>query len=235
MNKNQIIAKIENFAPLHLAEDWDCSGWLVETDRNDVAKVMLCLTVTDDILKQAKSQNCDMVIAHHPLFEIKCHSELVSESFKPSIDIYCAHTNMDRTKGGTTDTLIAELGLTVLSEDDFVRYVDFETTVNDFVEKLSVISKNLRVVNNKNVQNIKKIAFCAGSGSEFIPQAKQNGADAYVTGDIKFHTALESDLILFDLGHFESEILVLKVFEELLQGQVEVVYAKEKSPFKTIL
>ena len=226
MDKNQIIKLIENFAPLHLAEEWDCSGWIVETDRHDVSKVMLCLTVTDDIIKQAKSQNCDMIISHHPLF-------FVPFDYK-DIDIYCAHTNLDRAKGGTTDTLIANLELEVSSEDDFVRYVDFETTVNDFAKKLSAISKNLRYVNNKNVQNIKKIAFCAGSGSEFISLAKDNGADAYVTGDLKFHTALDSEIVLFDLGHFESEIFVLRVFEELLRGQVEVIYAKESSPFKTI-
>lgn len=226
MDKNQIIKQIENFAPLHLAEEWDCSGWIVETDRHDVSKVMLCLTVTDDIIKQAKSQNCDMIISHHPLF-------FVPFNYK-DIDIYCAHTNLDRAKGGTTDTLIANLELEVSSEDDFVRYVDFETTVNDFAKKLSAISKNLRYVNNKNVQNIKKIAFCAGSGSEFISLAKDNGADAYVTGDLKFHTALDSEIVLYDLGHFESEIFVLRVFEELLRGQVEVVCAKESSPFKTI-
>lgn len=226
MDKNQIIKQIENFAPLHLAEEWDCSGWIVETDRHDVSKVMLCLTVTDDIIKQAKSQNCDMIISHHPLF-------FVPFDYK-DIDIYCAHTNLDRAKGGTTDTLIANLGLEISSEDDFVRYVDFETTVNDFAKKLSAFSKNLRYVNNKNVQNIKKIAFCAGSGSEFISLAKDNGADAYVTGDLKFHTALDSEIVLYDLGHFESEIFVLRVFEELLRGQVEVVCAKESSPFKII-
>ena len=226
MDKNRIVKQIENFAPLHLAEEWDCSGWLVETDRHEVSKIMLCLTVTDDVISQAKSQNCDMIISHHPLF-------FVPFEYK-NIDIYCAHTNLDRANGGTTDTLIAKLGLKVSESDDFVRYVNCETSVDDFAKKLSEISKNLRYVNNKNVQKIKKIAFCAGSGSEFISNAKENGADAYVTGDVKFHTALDSEIVLFDLGHFESEIFVLRVFEELLRGQVEVIYAKESSPFKII-
>ena len=80
MDKKKLVQIIENFAPLQLAEPWDCSGWLVETDKVDVNKVMFCLTVTDDVVKQAKAQNCDMIISHHPLFEINCHSELVSES-----------------------------------------------------------------------------------------------------------------------------------------------------------
>lgn len=236
MDKKKIVQIIENFAPLELAEAWDCSGWLVETDKAEVNKVMLCLTVTDDIVRQAKSQNCDMIISHHPLFEINCHSELVSESMKPEIDIYCAHTNLDRTQGGTTDKLLKTLDLTVseIGEDGFVRYSTCKTSVKDFAQKLCQISKNVRLVNNKKVTELNKIAFCSGSGSEFIKEAISNGADAYVTGDLKFHTAVESDIVLFDIGHFESEVPVLEVFKNLLQNGVEVVFADEKSPFETI-
>ena len=94
-----------------------------------------------------------------------------------------------------------------------------------------MISPNLRYVNNFNKQKIKQIAFCAGSGSEFIQEAFEYGADALVTGDLKFHTALDSPIILFDLGHFESEIMVLDVFEKILNSSVSIIKAKEKSPF----
>ena len=229
MDKKKIVQIIENFAPLELAEAWDCSGWLVETDKAEVNKVMLCLTVTDDIVSQAKSQNCDMIISHHPLFFIPLEYS--------GIDIYCAHTNLDRTQGGTTDKLLKTLDLTVseIGEDGFVRYSIYKTSVKDFAQKLCQISENVRLVNNKNVTELNKIAFCAGSGSEFIKEAILNGADAYVTGDLKFHTAVESDIVLFDIGHFESEIPVLNVFKKLLRSEIEVVFAKEESPFKYCL
>jgi len=228
MDKKKIVQIIENFAPLELAEAWDCSGWLVETHKAEVKKVMLCLTVTDDIVTQAKSQNCDMIISHHPLFFIPLEYS--------GIDIYCAHTNLDRTQGGTTDKLLKTLDLTVseIGEDGFVRYSIYKTSVKDFAQKLCQISKNVRLVNNKNVTELNKIAFCAGSGSEFIKEAISNGVDAYVTGDLKFHTAVESDIVLFDIGHFESEVPVLAVFKNLLQNEVEVTFAYEKSPFETI-
>lgn len=222
MNKYDVINKIEKFAPPELAEEWDCSGWGVETRKTEVCKIMLCLTVTDDIVKQALENNCDMIISHHPLFYVPLSWN--------KIDIYSAHTNLDRADGGTTDTLISELGLMINEKDDFLRFADVHTSVEDFCQKLSEISPNLRYVNNKNTRCLKKIAFCAGSGSEFINEAYENGADALVTGDIKFHTALESPIVLFDIGHFESEILVLKVFEKLLEG-INTLRAVEKSPF----
>lgn len=57
MDKHEIVTKIEKYAPLELAENWDCSGWAVNTCKCDVKKVMLALTVTEDIIKQAREKN----------------------------------------------------------------------------------------------------------------------------------------------------------------------------------
>ena len=230
MNKYEITKRIEKFAPPEMAEKWDCSGWIVETENQDIQKIMLCLTVTDNIIQQALEQNCNMIISHHPLFN-------VSIKYK-NIDIYCAHTNLDRAKGGTTDTLIKTLGLAKFivanSDEGFVRYINYETSLQDFVKRLKKISPHLRYVNNKGVTKLKRIAFCAGSGTEFIQEAFENGADALVTGDLKFHTALDSPIVVFDIGHFESEVLVLSVFEQIIGNGIGFVYAKEKSPFISI-
>lgn len=230
MNKYEITKRIEKFAPPETQEKWDCSGWLVETENQDIKKIMLCLTVTDDVVRQAREQNCDMIVSHHPLFN-------VSIKYK-NIDIYCAHTNLDRTKGGTTDTLIKTLGLAKFivanSGEGFVRYINYETSLQDFIKRLKKISPHLRYVNNKGVTQLKRMAFCAGSGTEFIQEAFENGADALVTGDLKFHTALDSPIVVFDIGHFESEVLVLSVFEQIIGNGIGFVYAKEKSPFISI-
>lgn len=228
MDKASIVRTIENFAPLKLQEEWDCSGWIVETSKREVEKVMLCLTVTNEIIRQAKEKNCDMIISHHPLFCVPIEYR--------DIDIYCAHTNLDRTDGGTTDVLINTLGLDgykiqVGEEIPFVRYADYEASIEEFAGILSGISGNLRIINPYKIKSVKKIAFCSGSGSEFINEAYKNGADALVTGDIKFHTAVESPIVLFDVGHFESEVLVLKVFDMLINDMVDVIYADEESPF----
>ncbi len=238
MYKYKITERIESFAPSETQEDWDCSGWGINIEGYDeIRKIMLCLTVTEDVVKQAKEQNCDMIISHHPLFCVNCHSELVSESYAPQINVFCAHTNLDKAQGGTTDTLIETLGLSkhkVKIEHDFLRMIDYKTTIENFNNLLKKISPNTRVINNNKVKELNKIAFCAGSGSEFINEAKDFGADCLVTGDLKFHTALDSDIVVYDIGHFESEILVLPIFEKIIGAGVEIIYAKEKSPFSQI-
>ena len=235
MLRQDVYKLVDSFAPYSTAEKWDCSGWIVDNQSTTVSKIMFCLTVTDDVYEQAKKENCDLILSHHPLF-------FVPIKFR-DVNILCAHTNLDKAIGGTTDSLIEKLGLSQYQlqipaeskneADEFVRYVTLpkSVAVEDFIKLLRLVSPNLRYVNNKNVSRIKKIAFCAGSGSEFIPDAASNGADAYVTGDLKFHTALDSEIVVFDIGHFESEILVLNRLKKLLEKQVELIFAKEKSPF----
>lgn len=221
MNKFDLVRKIENFAPLETQDDWDNSGWLVCTSQKEVSKIMLALTITDSVYEQAKEQNCDMIISHHPLFFIPLKYS--------DINMYCAHTNMDKAIGGTTDTLIETLGLKFDKiKEEYVRIVELESpiSVEEFTNKLRTISPNLRYVNNTGITQIKTIGFCAGSGSDFVDSVE---TDAFVTGDLKFHTSLEYSKLVYDIGHFESEILILKKFAKILDK--EVVYAKESSPF----
>ena len=112
--------------------------------------------------------------------------------------------------------------------------LDVPVSISDFSKMIKQISPNARLVNNRNIKEFKKIAFCAGSGSEFIKDAQEFGADCLVTGDLKFHTALDSEIAVYDAGHFESEVLVLPVFERIIGSDVELVYADEKSPFSQI-
>lgn len=238
MNKYDITKKIELFAPIETAENWDCVGFMAETDKEEISKIMLCLTPTDDTISQAINQNCDMLIAHHPMFYINCNTEAFPD-FSPSIDIYSAHTNLDKAKGGTTDTIIKTLGLEnfqIPTEHDFIRIVELEKEIylTDFSARLSKISPNGRIINNKGAQTVKKIAFCAGSGSEFIKESENLGVQCLVTGDLKFHTALDSNIVVYDIGHFESEILILPVLKNIIGDSVDVVFAKEKSPFEGI-
>ena len=225
MNKYEIARKIEELAPLETQEKWDCSGWGVNVsgnENNKVHRVLFALTVTDKVVQQAREKNCDMIISHHPLFYVPLDWK--------DINIYCAHTNFDKAEGGTTDTLIKELGFSKTENHEFVRVVRLEEpiSVETLKQKLLKISPNLRYINNNDIHKIKSIGFCAGSGSEFI---NETDTDAFVTGDLKFHTALDCKQVVFDIGHFESEIFAPRVLKEIAGIGDKGIIADEKSPF----
>ena len=222
MNKYEIIKKIEEFAPLEFQESWDASGWIVDLEEAEVNKILFALTITDEVFEQAIKHGCNMIISHHPLFFVP---------FKyANINIYCAHTNLDKTNGGTTDILINALHLKSQVYNDFVRIVELDNEMSvEFMKlKLLPVSPHLRIVNNKKVKTIKTIGFCAGSGSEFISETP---CDAFVTGDLKYHTAIEADKVIYDIGHFESEILSVAFLKELSGVGDKGIIANEESPF----
>lgn len=222
MNKYEIIKKIEDFAPLETQEAWDASGWIVDLPDSEVHKVLFALTVTPAIVAQAIRQNCDLIISHHPVF-------YVPYSYK-KVNIYCAHTNLDKAQGGTTDLIVNKLGLVSKPFNDFVRIVEFENEMSvEYLKlKLFPIAPKLRYVNNHDIKTVKTIGLCAGSGSEFISSTP---CDAFITGDIKFHTAVEADKVLFDIGHFESEIFAVELLMNIADVGLNGVLAHEESPF----
>ena len=234
MNKYDLVRKIEEFAPLETQEKWDCSGWGVEVCSprpageglgvrgQNINKVLFALTVTDKIVQQAREKKCDMIISHHPLFYVPLGWK--------DINIYSAHTNLDKAEGGTTDRLIKELGFTKTESYEFVRVVKLENpiTAEELRQKLFKVSPKLRYINNYNKTTIQTIGFCAGSGSEFI---NEFDTDAFVTGDLKFHTALDCKNVVFDIGHFESEQFAPKILKEITEVGEKGIIADEKSPF----
>ncbi len=78
---------------------------------------------------------------------------------------------------------------------------------------------SIRIVGERN-KNIKKVALCTGSGVEFMEQAHKMGADAYLTGDIKFHEAqraIEMGLCVADVTHYASEVIVVPILKQFLE------------------
>jgi dinuclear metal center YbgI/SA1388 family protein len=67
-------------------------------------------------------------------------------------------------------------------------------------------------------KDIQRVALCGGAGSFLTGDAVAAGADAYVTGDVKYHEffAPEGRLMLCDVGHFESEQFTGEIFRDLL-------------------
>jgi hypothetical protein len=56
-------------------------------------------------------------------------------------------------------------------------------------------------------QKVQRIAFCGGAGGFLLNEAKRKGADVFISSDFKYHEFFdaENDIIIADIGHFESE------------------------------
>ncbi|MBR4135212.1 MAG: Nif3-like dinuclear metal center hexameric protein [Bacteroidales bacterium] len=95
---------------------------------------------------------------------------------------------------------------------DFLRYLQ---------EKMQIT--HLRYAGDGD-KMIHKVAVCGGGGASFIEAAMAAGADAYVTGDIKYHDFFRAHraMTIVDVGHYEGEFFIK-----------EIIYKELKENFST--
>ena len=90
-----------------------------------------------------------------------------------------------------------------------------EVTLSDFVKLVkSVLQINTVRLGSAQKKLVRKVAVCGGAGASLWKQALSKGADVYVTGDIKYHEALDitaAGLNFIDAGHFPTERIILPV------------------------
>src|SRR5699024_5210235 len=116
---SDIFKLMEEWAPKHLAYDWDNIGLQVGSYSRQVKKVMVTLDVVEDVIDEAIEKGVDMIIAHHPLLfkplkQINTDTHqgrMVRKLITHNISVYAAHTNLDSAVGGVNDLLAEPLNL----------------------------------------------------------------------------------------------------------------------------
>ena len=120
MNIQQVAEALERFAPLPLQEDYDNAGLQIGlTAAEDVSGVLLCLDVTENVVREAVAKHCNMIVAHHPLiFRPLRHltgqtqvERCVAMALQKGVAVYAAHTNLDNAPGGVNFMMAEKLAL----------------------------------------------------------------------------------------------------------------------------
>ncbi|MEN8077122.1 Nif3-like dinuclear metal center hexameric protein [Clostridioides difficile] len=255
---NDVIKEMEKIAPTYLKEDFDNVGLMVGDKSKEVKKVLLALDCTLNVIEEAKIENADLIITHHPLIFRRpsnittdtLQGKKIIELIKNDISLYSSHTNLDSVENGLNSTIVSLLGFeegAILEANkkeqsagigrlvSLNEGISLEQLVDKVKKALSI--NHLRVVNGND--KITKIAIVNGSGQDFIGKAVSLGADCIITGDTTYHFASdykELGISILDVGHFASEQLVffnvMKKLEEKFRD-IEFITSKvEEDPFK---
>ena len=233
-----IIRTLEKYAPIETAEEWDNPGWQVFFGNDNTTKILVCLSVTDDVINQAVELGCNLIVSHHPMIfrPLKVVKDIkIIKAVQRGIQIYSLHTNCDKAQNGTSDLIAKRLNLKKTAKlNDFIRVglTPHEMTLDEFISKvkLSFNTERIKLVNNSKKTIIKTVAVCAGAGADFIPEIDKYNIDAYVTSEVKYHDALDSKrAAILDIGHFESEKPFVEEIKRIWEKEkFEVVVAHEK-------
>lgn len=82
-------------------------------------------------------------------------------------------------------------------------------------------------------ETVSTVAYCPGSGGSLIQTAFKLGADVFVTGDVKYHDAVETPGMVVDVGHFSLEEEMTRRFAEALKERsgLDVRFFPGRDPY----
>jgi GTP cyclohydrolase I len=209
-----------------------------------------------------------------PLKSIEFHTPLgavLNLATRQNLAIFAAHTNLDSAAGGLNDIFARRIGLQdlrpLVAGKETRRYqydnyplitreqrpgigrtgyldpaMDLKSLARMIKKKMGL--KRIKFAGDPHLK-IKKAAVCTGSGSSLLANFFASGAQAYISGDMRYHDARDieaANLGVIDIGHFSSECFIA----EELAAQLGTIFVEsgikvaveacgiEKDPFEIL-
>ena len=244
MKIRELVAAIEEFAPLDLQVDYDNSGLIVGRLDDEVHAALLAVDVTEEVLDEAEREGCDIIITHHPIIfspikrlnSATYVERCVERAIRSGIALYACHTNLDSVQGGTSWQVGAMLGLddmTILeprrgNPDVGFGIVGMLPRAENAKALLARVKSifGVEALRYSDIPSedmmVRKVAVCTGAGRSNIDDALAAGAELYITADLRYNDFMmgENRMILADIGHFESELCAIRILYDVLSKKM---------------
>jgi len=237
MKLQEIYDHLDRISPFELQEKWDNSGLIVGEMSREISQIVVALDIDEEMIDMTDENT--LFIVHHPLIFgnltqldfSKYPSNLLEQMILKKQSLIAMHTNFDQTH---LNRYVFEkvLGFKTESQNAFVCTAQGEWHYKELLgllkERLGL--PTLKVIGKK--ERINTIALTTGAGASLIDEVE---ADCFLTGDIKYHDAMKAmseDLMMVDIGHYESE----KFFAEIILEELKVlpllaIISNSKNPF----
>lgn len=252
MTLGDFLDKINELLPPKTAMQGDRIGLQLQSSNIDFSKALVALEVTETVIAEAISKNCELIVTFHPLIWqalLSINSDervgnLVTKIIQNSISLFSIHTTFDSYSEGTSKIISNLLGL---------EYIDFlvpsQTNENCGMGVVAQFAspihpeKFLKIISNSfggplryargSAKAIKTVAIVGGSGTSFIDDVLAKNVDAFITADISYHQfhKAEGKLWMVDPGHYEMEQFVPEHLAKLLNDkfQSKAVFLKSET------
>ena len=171
----------------------------------------------------------------------------IMNAIKNEITIYSMHTNLDNAPNGVNYKIAEKIGLKNVKVLDPKEYMQQESSNNteenskpsewlmagsgaigeleepmtetEFLKHVKRTFEAGCVKHTKLTGRlISKVAICGGAGAFLMEKAVKEHADAFVTGEIKYHDYFyyEDKILATEIGHYESEQYTKDIIQDFL-------------------
>lgn len=242
----EIYRELDALIPRSLSASWDNDGLMVCPDgEREVRRVLLSLDATAAVCREA--DGCELILTHHPVI-FRRQGDVSSERplgekiislIKKDVAVMSFHTRFDACDGGMNDILARKFGLSNVQKfgDDeaptLARIGDVDKiSTPELCEKVKLTLGTPRLLCADARKPIKRLAVCGGGGGDFLIPALELGADAIITGECSYNSAIDArdaGITVIEAGHYYTEAVFAAFFEEFFaknHPNIEVVRSR---------
>jgi dinuclear metal center YbgI/SA1388 family protein len=195
MKIRDIVAPLEEFAPLSLQESYDNSGLVVGRYDDSVEAAVVCVDATEAVIDEAVRLGAGLVISHHPIIfggikRLNSYGyveRVVEKAIRCGVALYACHTNLDSAEGGMSFRLAEKIGLgelQLLEARSVGGGFGVVGTLPESVATVEYIRQVKEVLGVGAVRysvpttdRVRKVAVCTGSGGSLLMDAVASGAE----------------------------------------------------------
>ena len=253
---SEIVDLMKRLAQLEWAESWDNVGLLIEPQEQAVAKILLTIDLTEEVLSEANDEAANLIVSYHPpifsglkrLTRRTAGERVVIDAIRSNTGVYSPHTALDAAPNGMNDWLVRGLGPSETTP--IVQLPNAPTGVGmgriaQLAEPVTLRELTARIKQYLGLSHVRvacssshsagkpieRVAVCAGAGGSVFEHCAQ--ADLLLTGEMRHHDILArvaqgTSVILTD--HTNTERGYLRVLAEHLRHElgtgVDVVISK---------
>ena len=211
MRLKELCTYLDSAIPLSLQEGYDNSGLQIGLPEMDLTSALITLDVTEEVVDEAVSQKCNLIISHHPLIFTGIKKitgrtftdRIISKAIKNDMAVYSSHTNLDIFGSGVSRKMAEKLDL----KD---------------IKVLSPLEKSLlklvTYIPEAHLDKVKNALFEAGAG--VIGNYDNCGFSTMGTGSFRGNNSARPFVGERGKVHFENEVRFETVLHSHLRDNV---------------
>lgn len=244
MTAQQVIDKIEEYAPLSLQADYDNSGLMLGDRKSNVTGIFITLDIDLEAIDKAKQNNCNFILTHHPLIfhPIKSinyddyNSKVINRAIKEDMIVYSAHTSVDNRENSIAYQNLADIGAENITHIGEIYFGEIDNiSVGELAEKLIATTGDSNIKCTYRHKNVAKLAHINGSGGrmdEILPILVQQNVDVFISSEFKYsflRDLYNNSIASIDICHYNSERAFCLIMKKLLSESFECVIINDST------
>lgn len=218
MDIRAVIRDLEEIAPPEYAEEMDAGriGLVIE-GTEEVAAIACALDATPRVINHALRTGADLLVVHHtplwtPVTAVRGPlASLLRSVLAADLNIYVMHTNFDHASGGINDALAGLLDLSRIVPMSLGICGDCSLDAPALAQRLGA---PLRVWGVPPLPCRMGVVGGSGFDLSLISEAASQGAEAFLSAELKHATARASPLPLLESTHYALESPGMRLLAE---------------------